>query len=148
MNKFCEMRLIDVCKKHKLLLNTGIENYINEPAVIVKPIFNIDFVYCDTPFVLYKDEFAYSSLNNDFLDNRYLYHYLKKYIKYFKSIAQGSRKQIIPYDVDNFYIFIPNIEYQIKVANILDELENYIFDNSNASAAFIEKYRNEIFNYF
>lgn len=59
---------------------------------------------------------------------KYLYYYLKDNIDYFRMIGgqMGSMPQISLTVTENFNIFLPNIEEQMRIVNILDKFENLV----------------------
>ena len=117
---------------------------IEKPSIIVKSRGNIDFEFYDKPFSHKNELWSYSSKNNDILNIKYLYYYLKKNIKYFedKSIS-GKLPQISTGVTDNYKVFIPSIIIQNKIVKILDRFQELLSDTKGLLPLEIEQRRKQ-----
>ena len=105
-------------------------NIIDYPCVIVQSRGLIDFVYYDKPFTFKNEMWAYSCDNQ--VTVKYLYYYLKNNVNYFREIGtqMGSMPQISLPVTEKFEIYLPTLEEQKKVVDILDKFEKLISDIS------------------
>ena len=105
-------------------------NIIDYPCVIVQSRGLIDFIYCEKPFTFKNEMWAYTCDNQ--VTVKYLYYYLKNNVNYFreKGTQMGSMPQISLPITENYEIFLPSLEEQKKVVNILDKFEKLISDIS------------------
>ena len=102
---------------------------IIKPSIIVKSRGNIDFEFYDKPFTHKNELWSYSSKNNNILNIKYLYYYLKNEIEYFKNKAiHGRMPQISNGITDNYSFYLPPIETQDKIVEILDNFEALVND--------------------
>ena len=102
---------------------------ISKPSIIVKSRGNIDFEFYDKPFTHKNELWSYSSKNNNVLNIKYLYYYLKNEIEYFKNKAiHGRMPQISNGITDDYSFYLPPIEIQNKIVNILDNFETLVND--------------------
>ena len=102
---------------------------ISKPSIIVKSRGNIDFEFYDKPFTHKNELWSYSSKNNNVLNIKYLYYYLKNEIKYFKNKAiHGRMPQISNGITDDYSFYLPPIETQNKIIKFLDNFEALVND--------------------
>ena len=102
---------------------------ISKPSIIVKSRGNIDFEFYDKPFTHKNELWSYSSKNNNLLNIKYLYYYLKNEIEYFKNKAiHGRMPQISNGITDNYSFYLPPIETQNKIIKFLDSFEALVND--------------------
>ena len=102
---------------------------ITKPSIIVKSRGNIDFEFYDKPFTHKNELWSYSSKNNNVLNIKYLYYYLKNEIEYFKNKAiHGRMPQISNGITDDYSFYLPPIETQNKIIKFLDSFETLVKD--------------------
>ena len=102
---------------------------ISKPSIIVKSRGNIDFEFYDKPFTHKNELWSYSSKNNNVLNIKYLYYYLKNEIEYFKNKAiHGRMPQISNGITDDYSFYLPPIETQNKIIKFLDNFETIVND--------------------
>ena len=102
---------------------------ISKPSIIVKSRGNIDFEFYDKPFTHKNELWSYSSKNNNVLNIKYLYYYLKNEIEYFKNKAiHGRMPQISNGITDDYSFYLPPIETQNKIIKFLDNFEALVND--------------------
>lgn len=118
-------------------------NIIDYPCVIVQSRGLIDFVYYDKPFTFKNEMWAYTCDNQ--VTVKYLYYYLKNNVNYFREIGtqMGSMPQISLPVTEKFEIYLPALEEQKKIVNILDKFEKLISDISIGLPAEIELRRQQ-----
>ena len=87
---------------------------------------------------------------------KYLYYYLKNNVNHFRKIGtqMGSMPQISLPVTEKFEIYLPSLEEQKKIVNILDKFEKLISDISIGLPAEIELrkkqyeyYRNKLLSF-
>lgn len=102
------------------------EDIINVPSVVIQSRGLINFIYYDRPFSFKNEMWAYTCENP--ITVKYLYYYLKNNVDYFRMIGgqMGSMPQISLSVTENFDIFLPSIEEQEKIVNILDKFEKMV----------------------
>lgn len=102
------------------------EDIINVPSVVIQSRGLINFIYYDRPFSFKNEMWAYTCENP--ITVKYLYYYLKNNVDYFRMIGgqMGSMPQISLSVTENFDIFLPSIEEQEKIVNILDKFEKKV----------------------
>lgn len=102
------------------------EDIINVPSVVIQSRGLINFIYYDKPFSFKNEMWAYTCENP--ITVKYLYYYLKNNVDYFRMIGgqMGSMPQISLSVTENFDIFLPSIEEQEKIVNILDKFEKKV----------------------
>lgn len=129
-------------------------NIIDYPCVIVQSRGLIDFIYYDKPFTFKSEMWAYTCENQ--ITVKYLYYYLKNKVNYFRMIGSqmGSMPQISLPITENFEMFLPPLEEQEKIVNILDRFDGLINDIKEGIPAEIELrrrqyeyYRNKLLNF-
>ena len=129
-------------------------NIIDYPCVIVQSRGLIDFVYYDKPFTFKNEMWAYTCNNQ--VTIKYLYYYLKNNVNHFRKIGtqMGSMPQISLPVTEKFEIYLPSMEEQKKIVNILDKFEKLISDISIGLPAEIELrkkqyeyYRNKLLSF-
>lgn len=129
-------------------------NIIDYPCVIVQSRGLIDFVYYDKPFTFKNEMWAYTCNNQ--VTVKYLYYYLKNNVNHFRKIGtqMGSMPQISLPVTEKFEIYLPSLEEQKKIVNILDKFEKLISDISIGLPAEIELrkkqyeyYRNKLLSF-
>lgn len=129
-------------------------NIIDYPCVIVQSRGLIDFVYYDKPFTFKNEMWAYTCNNQ--VTVKYLYYYLKNNVNHFREIGtqMGSMPQISLPVTEKFEIYLPSLEEQKKIVNILDKFEKLISDISIGLPAEIELrkkqyeyYRNKLLSF-
>ena len=118
-------------------------NIIDYPCVIVQSRGLIDFVYYDKPFTFKNEMWAYTCNNQ--VTVKYLYYYLKNNVNHFREIGtqMGSMPQISLPVTEKFEIYLPSLEEQKKIVNILDKFEKLISDISIGLPAEIELRRKQ-----
>ena len=117
---------------------------IKKPSIIVKSRGNIDFEFYDNPFSHKNEIWSYSSNDDNVLNIRYLYYYLKKNIKYFKDKAiSGKLPQISTGITDNYKIWLPSIIIQNKIVKILDRFQELLSDTKGLLPLEIEQRRKQ-----
>ena len=117
---------------------------IKKPSIIVKSRGNIDFEFYDNPFSHKNELWSYSSNDDNVLNIRYLYYYLKKNIKYFKDKAiSGKLPQISTGITDNYKIWLPSIIIQNKIVKILDRFQELLSDTKGLLPLEIEQRRKQ-----
>jgi|SRR5665648_5190 len=113
------------------------------PSVIVKSRGLVEFEYYDKPFS-HKNEFwAYHS-QNEYIDIKYVFYYLKNQEPYFRSVAasMGSLPQISIPVTEKFKIPLPPQQVQHEIVRILDN-----FTELTARKNQYEYYRNLLLNF-
>ena len=94
------------------------------PSIIVKSRGIIEFEYYDKPFSHKNELWSYYS-NNENIDIKFVYYFLKTKEPYFRYIASKMQMpQISIPDTDKFKIPIPPIEKQKQIVSILDKFES------------------------
>ena len=117
---------------------------IKKPSIIVKSRGNIDFEFYDNPFSHKNELWSYSSNDDNVLNIRYLYYYLKKNIKYSKDKAiSGKLPQISTGITDNYKIWLPSIIIQNKIVKILDRFQELLSDTKGLLPLEIEQRRKQ-----
>ena len=117
---------------------------IKKPSIIVKSRGNIDFEFYDKPFSHKNELWSYSSNDDNILNIKYLYYYLKKNIKYFEDKAiSGKLPQISTGITDNYKFFIPSIIIQNKIVKILDKFQELLSDTKGLLPLEIEQRRKQ-----
>lgn len=101
-------------------------NITRVPAVLVQSRGVIDVVYYDKPFTFKNEMWAYTCNNQ--VTVKYLYYYLKNNVNYFREIGaqMGSMPQISLPVTEKFEMYLPSLEEQKKIVNILDKFEELI----------------------
>ena len=118
-NTFADISIDDIDEK----------NVINTPSVVVKSRGNIDFEFYDKEFSHKNEMWSYSSLDNNILNIKFMYYYLKNNVQYFRDNAiSGKLPQISTGTTDNYKIPIPNIEIQNHIVTILDKFQDILSD--------------------
>ena len=116
-NTFADISIDDIDEK----------NVINTPSVVVKSRGNIDFEFYDKEFSHKNEMWSYSSLDNNILNIKFMYYYLKNNVQYFRDNAiSGKLPQISTGTTDNYKIPIPNIEIQNHIVTILDKFQDIL----------------------
>ena len=130
-------------------INSMEEKPIEKSSVIVKSRGNIDFEFYDKPFTHKNELWSYSSRNDEYLNIKFLYYYLKNNVKYFKDVASitGTMPQISVGVTDDFIIPIPPLEVQLHVINILDKFSTITNDLNEGLPAEI-KLREQQYEYY
>lgn len=107
------------------------------------------------PKLLNQNIVNIASLDQKFLDEDYLYWMLKsnKFGDYISGVAQGSANQasITLNSIFNYWIDLPEINTQKKIASILNLFDNNIFLNNQINANLYEQIKtisNSHFSYF
>lgn len=143
----------------KTVVNANIEdipkaNIIDYPCVIVQSRGLIDFIYYDKPFTFKNEMWAYTCDNQ--ITVKYLYYYLKNNVNYFRKIGtqMGSIPQISLPVTENFEVYLPSLEAQKRIVNILDAFDKLVNDISEGIPEEIELrkkqyeyYRNKLLNF-
>lgn len=126
----------------------GEKNIINIPSVIVKSRGNIDFEYYEKPFSHKNEMWSYSSLNNEILNIKFLYYYLKSNLKFFRDNSiMGKLPQISTGITDNYKIPVPSIVIQNKEVEILDKFQSLLSDTKGLLPQEIEQ-RQKQYEYY
>lgn len=127
----------------KTSVNTNIENIpkvniIDYPCVIVQSRGLIDFIYYDKPFTFKNEMWAYTHENQ--FTVKYLYYYLKSNVNYFRAIGSqmGSMPQISLPITEAFEMYLPSLEEQEKIVNILDKFNRLVYGISEGLPAEIK----------
>ena len=117
---------------------------IKKPSIIVKSRGNIDFEFYDKPFSHKNELWSYSSNDDNILNIKYLYYYLKKNIKYFEDKAiSGKLPQISTGITDNYKIWLPSIIIQNKIVKILNRFQELLSDTKGLLPLEIEQRRKQ-----
>lgn len=117
----------------------GENNVIKAPSVIVKSRGNIDFEFYDKEFSHKNEMWSYSSANEEILNIKFLYYYLKNNLQYFKDNAiSGKLPQISIGITENYKIPIPSLEVQTHIVKILDKFDTLVNDLSQGLPKEIE----------
>jgi len=103
------------------------KNVNREPSIIVKSRGVIEFEYYDKPFSHKNEMWSYHS-DNEYLNIKYVYHFLKLNEPYFRGIASRMQMpQISTPDTDKYKIPIPSpdnpkksLAIQAEIVRILD----------------------------
>lgn len=112
------------------LRKNDVKRINTQPSIIVKSRGLIDFEFYDKPFS-HKNEFwSYFSPNENKVNIKYIYYFLKNNNEFFirKSKERGTIPQISLFVTDEFNVKLPKIEIQNKIVEILDKLEKYAND--------------------
>lgn len=104
----------------------------NEPSIIVKSRGNIEFEYYDKPFSHKNEMWSYHS-NNDKVNIKYVYHFLKLNEAHFQNIGNKMQMpQIATPDTDKYRIPVPcpenpekSRQMQAEIVRILDTFISY-----------------------
>ena len=129
---------------------------IKIPSVIVKSRGNVDFEFYDKPFTHKNELWSYSSRDEECLNVKFLYYYLKNNVKYFKDIASitGTMPQISVGVTDDYFIPLPPLSVQEHVVSILDKFSEIANDLERGLPAEInlrqkqyEYYRNKLLSF-
>ena len=105
----------------------GRDNIINKASIVVKSRGNIDFEYYKGMFTHKNEMWSYSINSENSI--KYLYHYMKTNVEYFKSRAiSGKLPQIATGITDNYKIPIPPLHVQQHVVSILDKFDTLVND--------------------
>ena len=119
--------------KHPVLGSGGIMRYVdrflyNKPSVLLPRKGTLDNIqYCDVPFWT-VDTLYYTEVNTNLANPYYLYRYLS--LLDLSNLDSGTGVPSMTFD--NYYglkIFLPNIEKQTKIAQILQTLDKKITIN-------------------
>ncbi|HHE3677995.1 restriction endonuclease subunit S [Pasteurella multocida] len=93
----------------------------NQPSIIVKSRGIIEFEYYDKPFSHKNEMWSYYS-NNDDINIKFIYHFLKQNEPHFQQIGSKMQMpQIATPDTDKFLIPIPPLPIQKEIVKILDK---------------------------
>ncbi|CAM1638806.1 MULTISPECIES: restriction endonuclease subunit S [Bartonella] len=124
------------------------EKDINKyPSIIVKSRGNIEFDYYDKPFSHKKEFWSYHS-ENDNIDIKYIYYYVKNKEQYFQHIGNKMQMpQISIRDTDIFLVPVPPISVQKEIVRKLDSFLTLITSISEGLPREIEL-RNKQFEYY
>lgn len=94
-----------------------------KPSIIVKSRGVIEFEYYDKPFSHKNEMWSYHS-NDEYLDIKFVYYFLKTQEIYFQNIAgRMQMPQISTPDTEKFKIPIPPLSIQKKIVGILDSFK-------------------------
>jgi len=121
------------------------------PSVIVKSRGLVEFEYYDKPFS-HKNEFwAYHS-QNEYIDIKYVFYYLRNQESYFRNVAKsmGSLPQISIPVTEKFKIPLPPLPIQQEIVRILDKftaLEAELEAELEARKKQYECYRDLLLNF-
>ncbi len=132
----------------------------NMPSIIVKSRWIIEFEYYNKPFS-HKNEFWSYYSNNERINTKYVFYFLKIKESYFQTIANRMQMpQIALPDTDKFKVPIPyknwqpNLEKQQFIVAILDKFDALTNDISIGLPAEIkarrqqyEYYRNKLLTF-
>ena len=146
-------------KDHKMLSNGkypvlgsgGIMRYVdrflyNKPSVLLPRKGTLDNIqYCDVPFWT-VDTLYYTEVNTNLANPYYLYRYLS--LLDLSNLDSGTGVPSMTFD--NYYglkIFLPNIEKQTKIAQILQTLDKKIAINRQINQN-LEAMAKQIYNYW
>lgn len=118
-------------------------NIIDFPCVIVQSRGLIDFIYYDKPCTFKNEMWAYTCDNQ--ITVKYLYHFLKNNVNYFRTIGtqMGSMPQISLSVTEKFELYLPSLEEQGHIVNILDKFDKLINDITVGFPAEIELRRKQ-----
>ncbi|WP_213061551.1 restriction endonuclease subunit S, partial [Escherichia coli] len=93
----------------------------NQPSIIVKSRGIIEFEYYDKPFSHKNEMWSYYS-NNDDINIKFIYHFLKQNEPHFQQIGSKMQMpQIATPDTDKILIPIPPLPIQKEIVKILDK---------------------------
>ena len=129
-------------------------NIIDVPCVIVQSRGLIDFIYYDKPCTFKNEMWAYTCDNQ--ITVKYLYYYLKNNVQYFRTIGSqmGSMPQISLPVTEKYNIYLPSLDEQKRIVNILDKFDTLVNDITSGIPAEIELrrqqyeyYRNKLLNF-
>ena len=99
-----------------------------ETEIIVKSRGIIDFEYYTKPFS-FKNEFWSYKSNNQNLNLKYVYHYLKHNRGHFQNIANNMQMpQISSRDTEKYKLPIPPLSVQEKIVQVLDNFDTVCND--------------------
>lgn len=119
-------------------------------SIIVKSRGIIEFEYYNKPFSHKNEMWSYYS-NNENIDIKYIYYYLKNNEGYFQEIGRRMQMpQISIPDTDKFKIPIPPLAVQQKIAEILDnfcELEKELEKELLLRKKQYEYYRDKLLSF-
>lgn len=100
----------------------------NEKAIIVKSRGIIDFEYYTEPFS-FKNEFWSYSSENETVNLKYVYYYLKHNKAHFQNIADNMQMpQISSRDTENFKLPVPPLAIQERIVYVLDHFDTVCHD--------------------
>ena len=124
------------------------------PSIIVKSRGVIEFEYYDKPFS-HKNEFWSYFSENDKINTKYVFYFLKIKEPYFQTIASRMQMpQISLPDTENYQIPIPPLPKQKEIVAILDKFDALVNDISTGLPAEItarkkqyEYYRNQLLTF-
>ena len=131
------------------------EKDINKyPSIIVKSRGNIEFDYYDKPFSHKKEFWSYHS-ENDNIDIKYIYYYVKNKEQYFQHIGNKMQMpQISIRDTDIFLVPVPPLSVQKEIVRKLDAFSTLTTSISDGLPKEIELrnkqyeyYRNQLLNF-
>ena len=124
------------------------EKDINKyPSIIVKSRGNIEFDYYDKPFSHKKEFWSYHS-ENDNIDIKYIYYYVKNKEQYFQHIGNKMQMpQISIRDTDIFLVPVPPISVQKEIVRKLDAFSTLTTSISEGLPREIEL-RNKQYEYY
>lgn len=117
------------------------------PSIIVKSRGIIEFEYCDQPFS-HKNEFWSYYSENEEINTKYVFYYLKIKEPHFQMIASRMQMpQISLPDTEKFKIPIPPIEKQKLIIETLDKFDALVNNISIGLPAEI-KARRQQYEYY
>lgn len=100
----------------------------NEKAIVVKSRGIIDFEYYTKPFS-FKNEFWSYSSENETVNLKYVYYYLKHNKAHFQNIADDMQMpQISSRDIENFKLPVPPLAIQERIVYVLDHFDTVCHD--------------------
>lgn len=125
--------------------DTGKENVIYRPSIIVKSRGNIDFEFYDGPFSHKNEMWSYATLDKKLLNIKYLY-YFYQVINWNPSTG-GTINRLYNYNLKNVKVVLPPLELQNKVVEILDKFQSLIADTKGLLPKEIEE-RKKQYEYY
>ena len=103
----------------------------------------IDFIYYDKPFTFKNEMWAYTCDNQ--ITVKYLYYYLKNNVEFFRIIGtqMGSMPQISLPVTEKYEIYLPTLEEQEYIVNVLNKFDALVNDITEGIPAEIELRRQQ-----
>ena len=138
--KYIDKESYEYFKKSKVYGDEIVINKIGSPGSVgIVP-------KLDRPISLGLNQFALVFKNT--VDQKYMYYYLKNFEPHLKRMSHGSiTKTLTKDDIKDLKVFLPDLDYQKKVASFLGKLDKLIEIN-NEIISKLKDLNNEIFDYW